>query len=63
MDQDIIRLYDEYTHSPLSRREFIRRLAMLAGSTAAAYVLLPLLENNYALAAQVAEQDPRLQIV
>jgi len=62
MDQDIIRLYDEYTHSPLSRREFIRRLAMLAGSTAAAYVLLPLLENNYALAAQVAEQDPRLQI-
>ncbi len=63
MDPQIIRLYDEYTHKPLSRREFINRLACLAGSTAAAYLLLPLLENNYALAAQVPEQDPRLQAV
>jgi carboxymethylenebutenolidase len=39
---------------------FIDRLAMLAGGTAAASALLPLLENNYAKAAIVAPDDPRL---
>ena len=32
MDQRIINLYDEYTHKPLNRNEFLRRLALLAGS-------------------------------
>jgi carboxymethylenebutenolidase len=41
MDQQIINLYDEYTHRPLSRQEFISRLTRLAGSTAAAMALLP----------------------
>lgn len=48
MDQRIINLYDEYTHKPLNRQEFLKRLTMLAGGTAAAMSLLPLLENNYA---------------
>ena len=61
MDQKIIDLYDEYTHAPLPRRVFIARLTALAGSTAAATALLPLLENNYARAAMVAEDDPRLE--
>lgn len=60
MDQAIINLYDEYTHKPLPRRVFIERLSALTGSAAAAYALLPLLENNYARAAQVAEGDPRI---
>lgn len=51
MDQQIINLYDEYTHKPLSRTEFLKRLAILAGGTAAAMTLLPLLEVNYAHAA------------
>ena len=51
MDQQIINLYDEYTHRPLSRQEFLKRLALLAGGTAAAMSLLPLLESNYAMAA------------
>ena len=51
MDQQIINLYDEYTHKPLSRPEFLKRLAVLAGGTAAAMTLLPLLESNYAKAA------------
>jgi carboxymethylenebutenolidase len=51
MDQRIIDLYDEYTHAPLERREFLNRLARLAGGTAAAYALLPLLENRSAMAA------------
>jgi len=57
MNQEIINLYDEYTHKPLARHEFLRRLAMLAGGTAAAMTLLPLLESNYAQAATVQEDD------
>lgn len=57
MDQRIINLYDEYTHKPLDRKEFLTRLAQMAGSTAAALALLPLLEVNYAQAAVVAETD------
>lgn len=51
MDQQIINLYDEYTHKPLSRQEFLKRLTLLAGGTAAAMALLPMLEVNYAHAA------------
>jgi len=51
MDQQIINLYDEYTHKPLKRDEFLSRLAKLAGGTVAATALLPLLETNYARAA------------
>lgn len=51
MDQKIINLYDEYTHSKLDRKDFIKRLSILAGSTALALTILPLLENNYASAA------------
>ncbi len=54
MKQEIIDLYDEYTHARLGRRAFLRRLASLAGGTAAASALLPLLENNYASATVVS---------
>ncbi|MFZ9387010.1 MAG: dienelactone hydrolase family protein [Chitinophagaceae bacterium] len=57
MDQRIINLYDEYTHRPLSRQEFLRRLSLLAGGTAAAMSLLPLLEVNYAHAAVTGTED------
>lgn len=57
MNQQIINLYDEYTHKPLSRTEFLKRLAILAGGTAAAMALLPMLEVNYAHAAVTPEED------
>jgi len=57
MDQQIINLYDEYTHKPLSRNEFLRRLALLAGGTAAAMTILPLLEVNYANAAVTSQEN------
>lgn len=60
MDQQIINLFDEYTHRPLSREEFIRRLVKLTGSTAAAMAVLPMLEVNYASAQTVSEQDDRI---
>jgi carboxymethylenebutenolidase len=60
MDQRIIDLYDRFTHGGISRRAFLDQLALLAGSAAAAAGLLPLLANDYAKAAIVAEDDPRL---
>jgi carboxymethylenebutenolidase len=56
MDQRIINLYDEYTHAPLSRNEFIRRLALLTGSMAAALSVLPMIEVN-AASAHITPQD------
>ncbi len=61
ISQPVIDLYDEYTHALLPRREFMRRLGLLLGSSAAAYAVLPLLENNYAEAALVKEDDARLK--
>ena len=60
MDRRIIDLYDSFTHGGISRRDFLDRLASLVGSTTAAVALLPLLQNNYAQAAIVADNDPRL---
>ena len=57
MDQQIINLYDEYTHKPLPRGEFMKRLAILTGSTAAAIAILPFLEGNYAKAAVTPDDD------
>ncbi len=62
MDQKIIDLYDDFTHRTLDRRRFMEKLAMIVGSAAAAEEAVRLLTPNYALAAVVAETDPRLQI-
>lgn len=51
MNQEIINLFDEYTHKPLKREVFIKKLTVLVGSTAAAMSILPLLEANYVHAA------------
>jgi len=60
MDQRIINLFDEYTHKPLTREEFLKRLIKLTGSTTAAMTVLPLLEVNYAKAETIHDQDDRL---
>jgi carboxymethylenebutenolidase len=57
MNQQIINLYDEYTHKPLSRQDFLQRLAVLAGGASAAMALLPLLEVNYNNAAITSNGD------
>ncbi len=59
IDQRVIALYDDFTHRHLDRRLFMERLTALVGAAAAAS-LLPLLRSNYALAAQVPANDPRL---
>jgi carboxymethylenebutenolidase len=60
MDQRIINLFDEYTHKPLTREDFLKRLTRLVGSSAAALAILPLLEVNYAHASTVQEDDKDL---
>jgi len=60
MDQRIIDLYDRFTHGGMTRRQFLGRLGEMAGSSAAAVALLPLLQNDYARAAIVAPDDARL---
>jgi carboxymethylenebutenolidase len=54
MDQRIINLFDEYTHRPLSRKEFLDRLGRLAGGTALAAAALAMLEPGYAQAATIS---------
>lgn len=57
MDQNIINLYDEYTHAPLTRSEFIRRLVLLTGSMTAAMAVLPLIEVNAANMNVTSDED------
>jgi carboxymethylenebutenolidase len=60
LDRDVIDLYDEYTNGSLNRREFLKKLTVLAGSTTAAVALLPIIEDRYAKAQIVPKDDSRL---
>lgn len=58
--QEMIRLYDDYTHLSLDRRGFMANLSRLAGGTAAAAAALPLIAANAAHATIIAEDDPAI---
>jgi carboxymethylenebutenolidase len=58
--QQMIDLYDEYTHLTLDRRGFMEKLARLTGSAAAAAAVVPFIAANAASAAIVAENDTRI---
>ena len=45
MDQQIINLFDRFTHGAMNRRDFFEKLAVLAGGMAAATSLLAALEK------------------
>ena len=60
MGQEIVDLYEKYSNGSLDRREFLKRLALVAGCTAAANALLPLMGRNAALAQITAKDDARL---
>jgi carboxymethylenebutenolidase len=59
--QEMVRIYDDYTHLTLDRRDFMQKLSRLAGSTAAAAAIVPMLEASKASAQIVAPDDPRLK--
>lgn len=60
MIKEIITLSEEYRNGQVSRRKFIKKLSLLAGSTTAALALLPLLEKRSVYAATAADDDPSL---
>lgn len=60
MDQKMVDLYEKYSSGSFDRRDFLKKLAIVAGGTAAANALLPLLERNNAKAQLVPKDDARL---
>ena len=60
MNPKIIDLYNDYIHGEMPRRSFLKRVAEIAGSAAAAAAILPLIETNYAWGQQVDPADERL---
>lgn len=60
-DQELLDLYDYYAHGKITKREFLDRAGRwtVGGLTAAA--ILGTLSPNYALAQQVAADDPDIQ--
>ncbi len=62
MDQKIYDLYDDFIHGGMNRRDFLERLSILVGSTAAATATMSLLQSDFALAQMVPANDGRLAI-
>jgi len=62
MDKKVIDLYLEYRNQRMDRRSFLKRLITLAGSTAVAVALIPLLENKFVRAQMISGDDARLDI-
>ncbi len=58
--QQAIALYDRFTHEGMERRAFMGEMIKLAGSAAAAELLISGIAASPAAAAQIAENDPRL---
>ena len=61
MNPKIDELYEAFKRGLLDRREFLGKLALLAGGTSAASALLPVLESGQAMAQVVPKDDPRLE--
>ncbi len=60
MEKEIKSLYSEYREGRLSRRIFLKKLALLTGSGMAAAALLPVIEDNESMAAKKAGKAPAL---
>jgi len=58
MEQKISSLYDDFKKGLTSRRQFIKKLAMITGSSAAASALLPVIKENELMAAAKKKKEP-----
>lgn len=58
MVNNVTALYKDYKAGRTSRRNFIRKLAMITGSTAAALALMPVLEGNELNSSDLPQSDP-----
>ena len=57
-DQELLDLYDYYAHGKITKREFLDQAGRWAVGGLTAAAILSTLAPNYALAQQVAEDDP-----
>ncbi len=60
-DPRILELYDGYVHGKMTKREFLAQAARYTAGAAAAAAVLESLQPNYALAEQVAPDDPAIE--
>ncbi len=58
MEKEIQNLYTAYKDGRVSRRMFIKKLALITGSTAAALSLFPVIEGNEIKAATGSQKEP-----
>lgn len=59
-DPRILDLFDGYVHGAMTKRDFLARAARYAGGAAGALAVFNALSPNYALASEVAEDDPAI---
>jgi carboxymethylenebutenolidase len=60
MDKKITTLYADYKQGRTNRRDFVRKLAIVAGGSAAAMALLPVLEGNSLKASKTIQDNPEI---
>jgi carboxymethylenebutenolidase len=61
LTQEMIDLYDDYTHITLDRRAYLARMTAMVGSTAAALAVTALIESDKASAQIVPANDARVK--
>jgi carboxymethylenebutenolidase len=61
LNQDVFKLFDEYVHSDMSRRNFMNRLSVYASAGMTAAAIAEFLLPKYAEATQVDPKDSRLK--
>ncbi len=61
LNPEVYQLFDQYVHSQISRRQFLKRASQYAVAGMSANVMLDFLAPNYAKANQVEPNDSRLK--
>jgi carboxymethylenebutenolidase len=59
-DRELLELYDFYAHGKITKRDFLDGAAKFAVGGLTAAAILGMMSPNYALAQQVAEDDPEI---
>lgn len=60
-DPRILEIFDGYVHGKISKRDFLRQAGHYAAAGMTATAILEALQPNYALAQQVAPEDPAIR--
>jgi carboxymethylenebutenolidase len=61
-DPEVLKLFDDYVHGLITRRQFLDRAAAFSTSTLSASALLKILSPDYALAEQVSPDDESISV-